>query len=187
MKDLQAIRARQCSEGVHYVFLEGPRGAGKRKVLERLQSMGFSTIPPALSLSPSLSFSPYCANGTRLFRSPSPPSLSPILLSTLWAAEFLSQFLSHLPSASNPKENVVFVHRSPLTCSVYNQNNGEERGAAHWHSVLAALRQHVKASVVYCKADEAIILERLGGRHWTDNDGNTDHVSTPVFSLSHTF
>ena len=140
-------------------------------MLDRLSRVGYTTFE---TTSNAYSPSPL---GRLFWRNPNDETASalhtPSFLSLRWGGDHVSALESFLASedAQNAKENVIFVSRSLLTCSVYGNGQGEEGEVdPYWAERTVELKSRLNCSVVYCLSDEMIVMERIAGRVWRASD-----------------
>lgn len=78
-----------------------------------------------------------------------------------------------LPEGFKTKDDVVFIHRSPLSCVVYGHAEYKDVMKELQEVLLAHVtltRKNFSLSVIYCWCDSIRQQERLGERlYWADD------------------
>jgi len=137
---------------LHFVFLEGCGGSGKKGLLRRLNRLGHSIV-----------FHPYLP-----FLMENSHYYSPIRDHSILQMKWLNKLMTDMERTSSLaktgkdyKSSIVFVHRSPLSSYHYSPNKAE---ADIYLSMMKQIKTVFSASVVLCKADPVRVQERLGER-----------------------
>ncbi|KAL6079759.1 hypothetical protein QOT17_000872 [Balamuthia mandrillaris] len=155
-------------EKLHFVFVEGPAGTGKKDFLWRLRKIGYrvlhghSFVPLAAQLD-------YHKANTRLHAQ----------------VEWTQRLLSGLRSLKNEaleiqtkqqqptfKDNIVFVHRSPLSSYLRLRHEEEaKQGIAPSSSrffleLMRECQKEYSTSLIVCKSDIIRMKERLAERYF---------------------
>jgi len=150
---LKQRRLQAAEKGeVHFVFLEGGGGAGKKDLLWRLSKMGHEII-----------LYPYVS-----FMADIPHKYDPIkdhnILQVRWNNKIISA-MENIAALSKGgkryKNDLVFVHRSPLSSYQYAQNKKE---AQLYLDLVREIKSAFSSTLVLCKADPMRAQERIGER-----------------------
>ncbi|EGC37369.1 hypothetical protein DICPUDRAFT_150028 [Dictyostelium purpureum] len=150
-KDLSLILEKSKQEKKPlFVFLEGISGSGKQQLLERLSNTGYKTI------------------SNTFFKDSS----------NLKDTNFSNHFDSNLKLSINQlnnsnlesiKNNLVFVHRSPISSIVYNNINNKELFSLIKDQILKEkenqINNEINSVYIYCKTPIELVEQRLGGRY----------------------
>jgi len=154
-----SVSSEKKKDGPLFVFLEGPEAVGKGGMLRRLEGMGYRC---RLEEEPAKFWS--FAYRT----SPQSPSLR-----SLHAAEWHGRLLSSLREerlraleGEKPKENIVFLYRSPLSGAIYLKDGLQQ----YYVDQLHHLRTEYNVRVIYCISDVLRVLERVLGKQWRSDE-----------------
>eukprot|EP01132_Coremiostelium_polycephalum_P007382 gene7382-9067_t len=170
-----------------YVYLEGPSGAGKQQLIERMSNIGYKTIS-----NPFFSFVKQSNHSGN------------VNLSKQWDKFLIDSILKEEKEnpIENIKNNIIFVHRSPiLSPIIYNQKeplpilNEEEEDEIDqkqidkFNEIVESIKKQyqddrIKNSTIsnqesvtiYCKTPIELIQQRIGGRYHFYEDSDIDIV-----------
>ncbi|KAF2078135.1 hypothetical protein CYY_000519 [Polysphondylium violaceum] len=157
------------------VFLEGPSGSGKRQLLERLSNTGYHCIiKPFIDvakdnakdiLQPSSSFD--IKNQSKLYDQLIKDNLNQSLLNSSNKSKDQAAF----------KNNLLFVHRSPISSIIYDKGNNQIESINKFIQQQKQQEKDYNVVYVYCKTPVELIQQRLGGRYHFNEDQDNQLVS----------
>eukprot|EP01125_Pyxidicula_operculata_P020644 TRINITY_DN7673_c0_g1_i2.p1 TRINITY_DN7673_c0_g1~~TRINITY_DN7673_c0_g1_i2.p1 ORF type:complete len:260 (+),score=20.73 TRINITY_DN7673_c0_g1_i2:33-812(+) len=147
-KPSESLSIKTKSKKPHFVFLEGVAGTGKADVIWRLHKLGYTVSTNT--------FFNHCEN----FTSKNEMIDQKGLFCSLSWLNLQTQFIQKISEdGSIPKDNLVVLHRSPLSLWVHDQG-------VDALNLVKELKMLYNISFIYCWSDPTRIQERVGERNY---------------------
>jgi len=156
------------------VFLEGPSGSGKRQLLERLENTGYHCIiKPFIDLAKENINE---INSTTNFNIKNQSKLYDQLI-TKNLNNSLKNNSNSNSNNSTFKNNLIFIHRSPISSIIYDNNNNNIESIIKYIKEQKSNEKDYNIVYVYCKTPVELIQQRLGGRYHFNEDNDNELVA----------
>ncbi|KAN0045404.1 hypothetical protein ACTA71_005782 [Dictyostelium dimigraforme] len=166
----EALEKSKAQKKPLFVFLEGPSGSGKQQLLERLSNIGYKTIQN--------SFFKHSLSSTSSTSSTFDNTLNQSINSIKNNSNNNNNNNNNNSNNNNEeiKNNIIFIHRSPISSIIYNNNNNNnnEKLIKEIKEIKEVNNENYNSIYIYCKTPIELIEQRLGGRYHFYEDNETE-------------